>query len=419
MAIGGLFLGSALVSSSFACDLDEPEAGRPDGFQPDEADDRIVGGSNTPITAVPWQVSLQYSNGFHFCGGSIIDEEWILTAAHCFANDNGSPVNTSNRRVKAGVTNKNGSGQVRTIAQLILAPGYNGNPSGGADAALLRLSSPLDLSGNTASAVSLATPADGQYFAPGDNGLVSGWGTTSSGGSSPSNLLSVSVPIVSNQQASDAYPSYITITDDQIAAGIIGVGGVDACQGDSGGPFVVSSPSGPLLAGVVSWGFGCADPNYPGLYARVSSFIGWIDSVTGGVDGGGDGGGDGSDEGGDEGGGDGGGPLSCEGRCGNYTQGLECQCDDKCEDFGDCCDDLDIACGGGDEGGGDEGGGDEGGGDEGGGDEGGGDEGGNVPGPLSCVDRCDDYSAELECQCDDQCEDFNDCCADLAAACGG
>ncbi|MBL8740442.1 MAG: trypsin-like serine protease, partial [Myxococcales bacterium] len=100
-----------------------------------------------------------------------------------------------------------------------------------------------------------------------------------------------------NTQANQAYGGGITA--DQIGAGIIGVGGKDSCQGDSGGPLVVpNGAGGVILAGVVSWGNGCADPQYPGLYGRVSSFATWIEQntgIVGGVSGGGGGGGGGGE----------------------------------------------------------------------------------------------------------------------------
>lgn len=327
--------------------------------------DRIVGGVNTNIGTVPWQISLQNQAGQHFCGGSIIDDEWILTAAHCVYGSSAASM-----RIEAGITQLSASGQVRNVAQIFVAPGYNGDPSKGKDAALLRLSSPLTLGSNVA-VIELATDADASSFAPGDIGLVSGWGTLSSGGAMPNTLQSVNVPIVSNAQAAQAYGAS-NVTSDQLAAGVLGVGGVDACQGDSGGPFVVTSPSGPLLAGVVSWGYGCAHPSYPGMYARVSSFTNWIDATIG------TGGGDGGD-GGDDGG-------SCEGRCGQYSAGAECQCDAACSQYGDCCDDKAALC------------------DP------------PQPGPDSCVGKCGQYAGQ--CWCDSACAQYGDCCDNKELVCG-
>jgi hypothetical protein len=231
------------------------------------ADARIVGGSNTDITKVPWQVAVN-KNGGHWCGGSIIADRWILTAAHCVS---GQPM--SSLQVVAGITKfSDTTGQKRSVSSIHVFPGYV-DATLGKDAALLELSSALDLSGNKARAIAVATLVDAESFDPNQLGLVSGWGTLSFGGPLPDTLQSVRVPIVPLPVAEAAYGE---LTSDQLAAGAMGVGGIDSCQGDSGGPLVVDSPRGPLLAGTVSWGEGCAEPDYPGMYGRVASFADWI-----------------------------------------------------------------------------------------------------------------------------------------------
>lgn len=235
----------------------------------------IVGGTNTTIGANPWQVSLQTSSGFHFCGGSILNANWILTAQHC-VNDGGT-ISTP-ARIEAGSTTISGSGQVRSVAQVVVYPGYV-DASKGKDVALLRLSTPLDLSGANAKAIPILGATETSYTNPGIVGRVTGWGTLSSGGSSPDTLQTVDVNILSNSSAQSSYPSE-TITADQLAAA---APGKDSCQGDSGGPFTVMKGSTRVLAGVVSWGYGCADSRYPGMYARVTSFANWINSTIGGT----------------------------------------------------------------------------------------------------------------------------------------
>ncbi|WP_428264818.1 trypsin-like serine protease [Haliangium sp.] len=267
-----IFAGMFALGGCTAMDLGDPAGS-----------DKIVGGDNVTINEFPWQISMQTPSGFHFCGGSILDEEWILTASHCV--DGSSP---SDIRIAAGITRVSTSGnqgQLRNVAEIFMFPGYT-DPTRGKDVALLRLATPLNLS-STASPIEVVTSADqaAGLTTPGTDATVSGWGTLSSGGNSPDVLQAVTVPIVSNAQADAAYNT-VNITDDQIGAGLLGVGGKDSCQGDSGGPLVVFDGATPKLAGVVSWGFGCADADFPGMYARVASFEQFIETRAGTVGGG-------------------------------------------------------------------------------------------------------------------------------------
>ncbi|HLM48575.1 MAG TPA: serine protease, partial [Myxococcaceae bacterium] len=240
----------------------------------------IVGGTNTTIAANPWQVSLQSSSGSHFCGGSVLNANWILTAQHCV--NSGGTISKPGR-VVAGITTRSSSstGQIRTVAEVVVYPGYV-DANVGKDIALLRLSTPLDLSGSNVKAIGLISQAEAAAGATntGVVARVTGWGSLSSGSSSlPDTLQTVDVNIVSNSSAQTSYPNE-TIGADQLAAA---APGKDSCQGDSGGPLTVLNGSTRELAGVVSWGYGCADSRYPGMYARVSSFETWIASKISGV----------------------------------------------------------------------------------------------------------------------------------------
>lgn len=251
-----------------ACVAEEPELGV-------EAQE-IVGGTVTQVTSVPWQVSLQSAAGAHFCGGSIVTPTWIVTAAHCVAD--GAP-----GRIVAGIsrTSQSASGQIRNVKRVISYPGYT-DPTVGKDAALIELATPLTLDGTSVKAIRPITSASpAALTAPGVMATVSGWGTTTEGAQTlPDQLQSVQLPIVALTAANTAYN--MTLTDDQLAAGVA-AGGKDSCQGDSGGPLVVMNGGEAALAGIVSWGEGCARANTPGLYGRVSSFAKWIDSYAGGA----------------------------------------------------------------------------------------------------------------------------------------
>lgn len=274
-----LFLGLSTLSLGVAGCIDDA-AGLDPAVDEDVNVDtaEIVGGTATTIAANPWQVALTTNSGFQFCGGSIISPSWVVTANHCVVGGN------HDTRVVAGITrvSQQNTGQIRAIDAVLMAPGFT-TPETGKDVALLHLSTPLDLSGANARAISLVSAADAAAgaTAAGVTSTVTGWGTLSSGGSSPDVLQTVTVPIILNSVATSQYGQ--TITADQIAAGVTGVGGRDSCQGDSGGPQTVSFGGATKLAGVVSWGNGCALPNFAGLYARVSSFETYINQRINGT----------------------------------------------------------------------------------------------------------------------------------------
>jgi secreted trypsin-like serine protease len=256
LSLSAMSFGTACLDQAA---VDEPELGT-------EVDE-IVGGTNTTIAANPFQVALTSLTGGQFCGGSIVNASWVLTAQHCV--DGGS----ANMRVVAGITRRTqqATGQIRQINGVVTFPGYV-DPTVGKDIALVHLSTPLDLSGANAKAIPLVTAAEAAAGATnaGVVSTVTGWGTLSSNGSQPDILQTVDVPLVTNAQLATAYG--MSFTADQLGAGILGVGGKDSCQGDSGGPLTVSVGGVRKLAGVVSWGNGCALAAFPGIYARVSSF---------------------------------------------------------------------------------------------------------------------------------------------------
>merc|ERR1711974_280318 len=119
----------------------------------------------------------------------------------------------------------------------------------------------------------IALPEDGEEYTEGTTCTVSGWGTTSEGGSLARILQKVDVPVVSDKSCRKSY-STSQIADSMICAGFE-QGGKDSCQGDSGGPFMCGNQ----LSGVVSWGYGCAEAGYPGVYTQTSYFVDWVNST--------------------------------------------------------------------------------------------------------------------------------------------
>jgi len=142
------------------------------------------------------------------------------------------------------------------------------------DIALVELNSDAPLSDNV-KPVCLPTP--NSNFPPGKMCTVTGFGVLSEGGQQATKLMKADVPIVDSKKCAQSYGQ---ITKFMLCAGY-DQGRIDACQGDSGGPLVCSENGKAYLAGVVSFGIGCARPNYPGVYANVKSLMDWIETTTG------------------------------------------------------------------------------------------------------------------------------------------
>lgn len=225
---------------------------------------RIVGGENAQRGELPFQISLRYG-GRHICGGSILSERIIVTAAHC----SDGPV--SSFSIVAGDLDNGvdeGSEQTIAVEDVRIHENYDDWEISN-DIALMVLREPLQLNEYVQP---IALPEAG-HLATGDS-VVSGWGSIREGGSSPRILQKVTVPIITDQECRNAYGDS-EVHDSMICAGIP-QGGKDSCQGDSGGPMTASDTGDRYLAGIVSWGYGCARPGYPGVYTEVSAFVDWV-----------------------------------------------------------------------------------------------------------------------------------------------
>ncbi|CRK89648.1 CLUMA_CG003381, isoform A [Clunio marinus] len=227
---------------------------------------KIVGGLPIAIEVAPFQISLQISN-FHICGGSIISENFVLTAGHCTQGNSASSL-----QVRVGSEFYNLGGTVVRVSEIIQHEMFDYFTID-YDFSLLKLETALTF---TSKIQPVALPAQNESLPVGSMCKVSGWGNTQSFYEPRNPMRGACVPTVAQNECEKAYQSFGGITDRMICAGYV-TGQVDACQGDSGGPLVSSDK----LVGVVSWGYGCAKPGYPGVYSRVASVRDWIKTKSG------------------------------------------------------------------------------------------------------------------------------------------
>lgn len=242
---------------------------------------RMVGGQDALEGEWPWQVSIQ-RNGSHFCGGSLITERWVLTAAHCFSNTS----ETSLYQVLLGarqLVNPGPHAMYARVKRVKSNPLYQGMASS-ADVALVELEAPVTF---TNYILPVCVPDSSVIFESGMECWVTGWGSPSEQDRLPNPwiLQKLAVPIIDTPRCNLLYSKDAesgfqpkTIKEDMLCAGFA-EGKKDACKGDSGGPLVCLVGQLWLQAGVISWGEGCARRNRPGVYIRVTSHYNWIHQI--------------------------------------------------------------------------------------------------------------------------------------------
>uniref|UniRef100_A0A8I5NUC6 Serine protease 38 n=1 Tax=Papio anubis TaxID=9555 RepID=A0A8I5NUC6_PAPAN len=230
---------------------------------------KILGGVPAPERKWPWQVSVHYA-GLHICGGSILNEYWVLSAAHCFRRDK----NIKIYDMYVGLVNLRVAGnhtQWYEVNRVILHPTYEVYHPVGGDVALVQLKTRIVFS-DSVLPVCLATPEVDLTSA---NCWATGWGLVSQQGETSDELQEVQLPLIPEPWCRLLYGHVSYIMPDMLCAGdILNVKTV--CEGDSGGPLVCEFNRSWLQIGIVSWGRGCTNPLYPGVYASVSYFSEWI-----------------------------------------------------------------------------------------------------------------------------------------------
>ena len=251
----------------------------------------IIGGEPVAITEVPWQVGLIFAKrgptlwNAQFCGGTVLNARWVVTAAHCLVDDNGKVTKSKAIKIIAGVDDLDvprGTNEHR-VRSIVVSPGYEGGIN---DIALIQISDPFDLSDSGIDPASLPLALDGDDVPNlGTDIIVSGWGEAEAygAGTYPTMLQAATLDVLAAPLADDC-GDYLLSDWNYRYEMCVGVeeGGRDTCQGDSGGPYVATldgdgdgTPE-PTLVGVTSWGDGCAGADYPGFATRVSAYVDWI-----------------------------------------------------------------------------------------------------------------------------------------------
>ncbi|KPP65387.1 hypothetical protein Z043_116205, partial [Scleropages formosus] len=267
--------GYALGSDNISC---VPQVPIPCGKVMENFNPRIVRGSMCPKGECPWQAMLEYNNKY-ICGGIILDTAWILTAAHCIWR-----LEASLLKVTVGEHIRSmdeGTEQMRKVMKVIVHPLYN-HTSHDSDLALLQLAKEVKLDRYVVPVC--LPPRTGDFarvtLAAIRTSVVSGWGRLSQYGPESSILQRLEVPRVSLQECKAQ--TNLALTHNMLCAGFL-EGQQDSCQGDSGGPLVTRYKNTWFLSGIVSWGKGCAQSGFYGIYTRVANYLQWINSTMAAV----------------------------------------------------------------------------------------------------------------------------------------
>uniref|UniRef100_A0A2K6C2C4 Serine protease 22 n=1 Tax=Macaca nemestrina TaxID=9545 RepID=A0A2K6C2C4_MACNE len=244
---------------------------------------RVVGGEDSTDNEWPWVVSIQ-KNGTHQCAGSLLTSRWVITAAHCFKDNLNKPSLFSVLLGAWQLGNPGSRSQKVGVAWVQPHPMYSWKEGARADIALVRLEHSIQFSERV---LPICLPDASIHLPPNTHCWISGWGSIQDGVPlpHPQTLQKLKVPIIDSEVCSRLYwrgAGHEAITEDMLCAGYL-EGERDACLGDSGGPLMCQVDGAWLLAGIISWGEGCAERNRPGVYISLSAHRSWVEKIVQGV----------------------------------------------------------------------------------------------------------------------------------------
>ncbi len=244
---------------------------------------RIIGGDQSAAGQFPYISALVRNSSAslvnrQFCGASVINNKWLMTAAHCMYDQFGGRISNDSFKAVVGITNlRTESPTEYVVSNYFIHPGYNNNSQDIANDIAL-----IELATNT-SQTPVSLFSDNANVLVGYNATVAGWGATDYSDPTqplfPDELRHALVPIVSRDVCNAAVSYDGNISSNQICAGFA-QGGIDSCVGDSGGPLIANFEGVPAQLGIVSYGRGCAEALFYGVYTNVGQYVDWISQYT-------------------------------------------------------------------------------------------------------------------------------------------